>query len=157
MAREDLRELISESAHCEPEYASPLAQLVHKKTAGNPFFVIHFVSSLADEGLLAFDHGVGRWSWDLNGIQAKSYTDNVVDLMVAKLNRLPGKTQDAFKQLACLGNSADFAVLRMVVEIQRMKCTVTCGEAITQPTGSFFLRNAPIDFCTTVSRRRRIP
>ena len=68
LAREDLRELISESLHCEPEYASPLAQLVHKKTAGNPFFVIHFVSSLADEGLLAFDHGDGRWSWDLNGI-----------------------------------------------------------------------------------------
>jgi predicted ATPase len=114
LAREDLRELISESLHCEPEYASPLAQLVHKKTAGNPFFVIHFVSSLADEGLLAFDHGDGRWSWDLNGIQAKSYTDNVVDLMVAKLNRLPGKTQNALQQLACLGNSADFAVLRMV-------------------------------------------
>ena len=114
LAREDLRELISDSLHCEPEYASPLAQLVHEKTAGNPFFAIQFVSSLADEGLLAFDHGDGRWSWDLNGIQAKSYTDNVVDLMVAKLNRLPSKTQNALQQLACLGNSADFAVLRMV-------------------------------------------
>jgi PAS domain S-box-containing protein len=114
LAREDLRELISDSLHCEPEYASPLAQLVQEKTAGNPFFAIQFVSSLADEGLLAFDHGDRRWSWDLTGIQAKSYTDNVVDLMVAKLNRLPSKTQNALQLLACLGNSADFAVLRMV-------------------------------------------
>ena len=32
--------------------AAPLAQLVHEKTAGNPFFVIQFLSALAEEGLL---------------------------------------------------------------------------------------------------------
>ena len=34
----------------------PLAQLVHEKTAGNPFFAIQFISALAEEGLLTFDH-----------------------------------------------------------------------------------------------------
>ena len=48
-----------------------------------------------------------RWSWDLNRIHAKGYTDNVVDLMVGKLARLPAATQEALQQLACLGNSAD--------------------------------------------------
>ena len=47
-----------------------------------------------------------RWSWDLDRIHAKGYTDNVVDLMVGKLNRLPVDTQKALQQLACLGNSA---------------------------------------------------
>ena len=47
-----------------------------------------------------------RWTWDLNRIHAKGYTDNVVDLMVGKLNRLPAETQKALQQLACLGNSA---------------------------------------------------
>ena len=32
------------------------------------------------------------------------------------LNRLPGETQKALQQLACLGNSADFAMLRMVYQ-----------------------------------------
>ena len=45
--------------------------------------------ALADEGLLAFDHDAARWSWDLDRIHAKGYTDNVVDLMVGKLTRLP--------------------------------------------------------------------
>ena len=57
-----------------------------------------------------------RWSWDLNRIHAKGYTDNVVDLMVGKLNRLPVETQNALQQLACLGNSAEFAMLTMVYE-----------------------------------------
>ena len=92
----------------------PLAQLIHEKTAGNPFFAIQFFSALAEEGLLTFDHGEGRWSWDLNRIHAKGYTDNVVDLMVGKLSRLPVETQKALQQLACLGNSAEFALLQMV-------------------------------------------
>ena len=66
--------------------------------------------------MLIFDHIEGQWSWDLNRIHAKGYTDNVVDLMVGKLNRLPTETQKALQQLACLGNSADFAMLRMVYQ-----------------------------------------
>ena len=116
LAREDLAQLIADSLHCEPERAAPLAQLIHEKTAGNPFFAIQFISALAEEGLLTFDHGEGRWSWDLNRIHAKGYTDNVVDLMVGKLNRLPVETQNALQQLACLGNSAEFAMLRMVYQ-----------------------------------------
>ena len=44
LAREDLEQLIADSLHCEPEHAGPLAQLVHEKTAGNPFFAIQFIS-----------------------------------------------------------------------------------------------------------------
>ena len=66
----------------------PLAQLVHEKTGGNPFFAIQFISALAEEGLLHFDHDAARWRWELDRIRAKGYTDNVVDLMVGKLTRL---------------------------------------------------------------------
>ena len=84
LTHEDLEQLIADALHCEPDRASPLAQLIHDKTAGNPFFAIQFVASLAEEGLLAFDHGEGRWAWDLNRINAKDYTDSVVDLLVGK-------------------------------------------------------------------------
>lgn len=113
---EDLEYLIGDSLRCDPERAAPLAQLVHAKTDGNPFFTIQFISSLAEEGLLNFDYSASRWTWDLARIRAKGYTDNVVDLMVEKLSRLPVETQHAVRQLACLGNSAEFATLRMVYQ-----------------------------------------
>src|SRR5262245_57776729 len=116
LGREDLGQLIADSLHCEPQRASPLAQLIHDKTGGNPFFAIQFISALAEEALLTFDHGQGRWSWDLNRIHAMGYTDNVVDLVVGKLSRLPIETQNALQQLACLGNSADFALLTMLYQ-----------------------------------------
>ena len=114
LACEDLGQLIADSLHCDLERAMPLAQLIHQKTAGNPFFAIQFISALVEESLLRFEYGEGRWSWDLNSIRAKGYTDNVVYLMVGKLNRLPVETQKALQQLACMGNSAEFALLTMV-------------------------------------------
>ena len=114
LAREDLGRLVAESLRCEPARAAPLAQVVHQKTGGNPFFAIQFISALAEEGLLAFDHGGGRWSWDPNRIHAKGYTDNVVELMVGKLNRLPLQTQKALQEFACLGNSTEISTLSIV-------------------------------------------
>jgi PAS domain S-box-containing protein len=114
LTSEDVARLIADSIHSEPERLTPLAQLVHDKTAGNPFFVIQFISTLAEEGLLTFDHGAARWSWDLDRIHAKGYTDNVVDLMIGKLNRLQVETQSALQQLACLGNAARITTLAIV-------------------------------------------
>ena len=94
----------------------PLAQLVDKKTAGNPFFAIQFLYSLAEEGLLRVDHDAARWCWDLDRIHAKGSTDNVVDLMVGKLARLPVETQQVLRQLACLGNVAAITMLSIVVQ-----------------------------------------
>jgi len=111
---DDLQQLIADSLRLDRERAAPLAQLVHRKTAGNPFFAIQFLSALAEEELLAFDHHTTRWSWDLDRIHAKGYTDNVVDLMVEKLTRLPADTQKALQQFACLGNVAEIGALTLV-------------------------------------------
>jgi serine/threonine protein kinase len=107
LAGEHLGELIADALRCEPAQAAPLAQLVHGKTGGNPFFAIQFISALADEGMLSFDYDSARWSWDIKRIHAQAYTDNVVDLVVGKLARLPAETQEALQQLACLGNCSE--------------------------------------------------
>jgi PAS domain S-box-containing protein len=114
LAPEHVQQLISEALRCDAERAAPLAQLVHEKTGGNPFFANRFIASLAEEGMLTFDHDAARWSWDLGRIRAKGYTDNLVDLMVGKLTRLTAETQKAVQQLACLGNAAVVAMLSLV-------------------------------------------
>ena len=92
--------------------------MVYEKTGGNPFFAIQFLTALAEESLLRFDRrldqGASGWTWDLDRIRAKSYSDNVVDLMVGKLQRLSDTTQVALQRLACLGNVAEITTLSMV-------------------------------------------
>jgi len=111
---EDLGRLIADAIHVDPGSVTELAQLVHNKTGGNPFFAIQFLSALAEEKLVAFDDGTADWSWNLERIHAKGYTDNVVDLMVRKLARLPVATQTLLSKLACLGNIASTATLGLV-------------------------------------------
>ncbi len=116
LANEHVEQLIADALRCEPARAAPLAQLVHEKTAGNPFFVVQFLHALAEEGLLRFDHVAASWCWELNPIHAKGYTDNVVDLMVGKLSRLPSETHEALQHLACLGNFAEIKMLSIILQ-----------------------------------------
>jgi PAS domain S-box-containing protein len=126
----DLAYLIAESLHCDPQRAMPLAQLIHEKTGGNPFFAIQYLHALVEEKLIGFEHGSARWRWDLDAIHAKGYTDNVVDLMVAKLNRLPAATLRALQQLACIGNSAEAATLSAVLETSEQETETELREAL---------------------------
>lgn len=114
LAPASVAQLTADSLHCECAKAEPLADLVHEKTGGNPFFSIQFLTALADEDLLTFDHCVAAWSWDLPRIRAKGFTENIADLMAGKLSRLPDATRDALGQLACLGNVAEVATLTLV-------------------------------------------
>ena len=129
LAQEHLGQLVADALRCELERAAPLAKLVHVKTGGNPFFTIQFLSSLVEEGLLTFDHDGARWSWDIDRIHAKGYTDNVVDLMVGKLTRLPTEAQNALQQLACLGNIAESTALSMVLGISEGQLETTLWPA----------------------------
>jgi PAS domain S-box-containing protein len=130
LAREDLGRLIGDALHCEPERVTALAELIHEKTAGNPFFANQLISVLVEEGLLTFDYGEGRWSWDLNSIRAKGYTDNVADFMAAKLSRLPPTTQKVLGQLACLGNAAESETLALVHEASDEATNAALWEAV---------------------------
>ena len=132
LAQGHLGQLIADALRCEPRHAARLTQLVHEKTAGNPFFVIQFLYALAEEHLLAFDHGASRWTWDLERIRAKGYTDNVVDLMVGKLTRLPAETQRALQVLACLGNVAEITMLSIVLGVAAEQVQAALWEAVRQ-------------------------
>jgi PAS domain S-box-containing protein len=111
---DDVSRLVSDALHCTPAHAHTLAELVHERTAGNPFFAIQFLTALAEEGLVRRDLDAGAWVWDLARIRAHGYTDNVVDLMVERLKRLSGAAQTALQQFACLGNVAEAATLSAV-------------------------------------------
>src|SRR5271165_4714735 len=110
----DVNHFIADALRCEPERSEALAELVHEKTAGNPFFAIQFLTALAEEHLVEFDDRKTAWQWDLTQIHTRGFTDNVVELMISKLRRLPAATQEALKQLACLGDNARMATLAIV-------------------------------------------
>ncbi len=130
LSLEDVNQVLGDALRCEAAQAKALAELLQEKTGGNPFFAIQFLGALAEEHLLEFDACAALWRWDVERIRAKAFTDNVVDLMVGKLQRLSRATQEALKQLACLGNSAEMATLTTVLGDSQEEAGAALFEAI---------------------------
>jgi PAS domain S-box-containing protein len=122
--------LVADALCTEPQRVEALAELMFEKTGGNPFFTIQFLIALAGEGLIAFDPADIRWQWDLDRIRAKGITDNVADLMAGRLNRIPGSTLQALKQLACLGNRAKVSTLGAITGFSEGDTRAMLWEAV---------------------------
>lgn len=112
-----IAELISESLNCNDESCVSLAEVVYAKTQGSPFFVRQMLSSIHESGLLYFDQRDFEWKYDLNSIQQLNITDNVVELMAAKIQRLPKITQDILKKAGGIGNRFSLGMLRQLYEL----------------------------------------
>jgi len=127
LALEHVNQLIANALHCDLGRAFPLAELVHTKTGGNPFFMNEFLKSLSDEKLLTYEPG--SWQWDLPQIQVCDFTDNVLELMVGKIKQLSVDTQDALKFAACIGNQFDLTTLATVLEKTPQKTVADLQQA----------------------------
>ena len=114
LSPEDLTELVIDSLHARLERARLLAELIHERTGGNPFFAIQFFKALAEEQLLVFEPASASWTWDLEEIRARGLTDNIAELVVEKLERLPNAALEILKLLACLGSSAAMSTLSLL-------------------------------------------
>ncbi|WP_437850545.1 AAA family ATPase [Sorangium sp. So ce363] len=127
-----VRALVAEAVHAPEAQVEPLSQLVYEKTGGNPFFVLQFLIALHEEGLITFDTDEGAWRWDIAAIRDKGFTDNVVELMVGKLERLPVATRDALKLAACLGSSVDLDTLAIVARRPAEELREALEEAVRE-------------------------
>jgi serine/threonine protein kinase len=116
LSHNPLGQLLAETLHNQPNTVRPLVDLLLLKTEGNPFFVNEFLKTLYSENLLTFDVESLSWEWDLTQIQAKEITDNVVELMVGKLKKLPETTQQVLRLAACVGLEFDLSTLAIICE-----------------------------------------
>ncbi|MDC0713164.1 trifunctional serine/threonine-protein kinase/ATP-binding protein/sensor histidine kinase [Stigmatella sp. ncwal1] len=101
------------------EVTLPLSALVHEKTGGNPFFLLQWMVTLHQDGLLVRGPG-GGWTWDVGVVQTKGYSDNVVDFMVGKLRQFPSGTQHLLRLAACVGNVFSLQMLRALTGLEEM-------------------------------------
>jgi serine/threonine protein kinase len=116
LALESLNQLIAETLDRNPDTVRDLDQLVLRKTEGNPFFVGEFLRMLYSENLLTFNAEHLSWQWNIAQIQARNITDNVVELLLLQLKKLPEETRQILRLAACVGSQFDLETLAIVCE-----------------------------------------
>ena len=109
---EQVNQLIADTLRAAPDQCRSLAQICCEKTQGNPFFLSQFLYSLHQDNLICFREQ--RWQWDEQAIRSQEMTDNVIELMVSKIQRLPAETQAVLPLAACIGSSFNLRILAVV-------------------------------------------
>ncbi|NOQ52215.1 MAG: AAA family ATPase, partial [Desulfuromonadaceae bacterium] len=125
LSHDTLKLLIADTLQSESSEVRSLADQVFEKTGGNAFFVIQFLQALHEEGLLTYHFDMRKWDWDIEQIHEKRITDNVADLMIQKIEKLPENTRKVLMLAACIGNSFDLKPLAAIAR-QSEKTTSDC-------------------------------
>lgn len=112
-----VNEIVAETLNCPKQDITILGKALFNKTQGHPFFLIKLINSLHTSRLLNFDYNQNQWLWDIEEIQKQNITDNVVELMVYKLQNLPESTQKLLQIAACIGHEFDLQTLAQVSTI----------------------------------------
>lgn len=113
---EGVKSLVAELLHQDIEDVKSLAVLVYRKTRGNCFFVIQFLTLLEEEERLRFDVHESRWVWDENSIALETQvSDNVADVLVGRIGKLPKSARMVLKLAGCLGKSLDSKVITRIL------------------------------------------
>ena len=114
LTSDSITQLLLETLQGDSEDLDRLQRLMLDKTAGNPFFLKQVLMTLNSQGSITFDYALNRWVWDTEELEAMNITNNVVDLMVRRLNELPQETLHALKLAACIGSRFDPATLELL-------------------------------------------
>ncbi len=116
-----IREILLDTFVARSDGANQLAEILMKKTDGNPFFLNEFLRTLHESGHLVFDEDLGEWTWNAALIAAMETTDNVSDLTAARLERLPGETMNILRLAACVGTHSSEDQLAAKLDLDRME------------------------------------
>jgi len=149
----DIAQLIMETIPTENiplEATKSLTEFVYNKTRGNPFFVKQFLTTLYNEKLLTFvppsstrdpdsisrtQNGKSQiyswgWQWDLSQIATRNITDDILELLVDRIEKMTPGTQHVLKLASCIGNRFELQTLAAITEKQPAEIANDLEEAI---------------------------
>ena len=124
--------LLVDTLRADADTVRPLAETLLRKTDGNPFFLQQFLTALNEQRLLTFDAERGRWGWDDAKIGAAVASDNVVDLLVARLRRLSEVAREVLTLGACVGQEFDLGTLSLISGRPSGQLTAGVWEALRE-------------------------
>ena len=110
----NVQALIADTLWRLPEEVEPLTQLCIDTTQGNPFFVNQFLLELYEQNHIFYDFDSGQWQWHIKNIKNLKVNNNIVDLMVKKLNQFSSESLFTIQHAANLGNQFSLKDLHTV-------------------------------------------
>jgi len=85
LSEDATEQMVSEALSEKREKIQDLANLVYKKTNGNPYYINHFLHSLRENNILTYDTIAHRWQYDLGRVREQNVAENVLAIYEKQL------------------------------------------------------------------------
>lgn len=94
------------------EVIDSLVDVIYDKTLGNAYYIETTLRILQERELLFYSHHFSQWRWDAARIREElSVTENVVELLVEKLQSFAPDLKNVLCVAACLRSKVDLSLL----------------------------------------------
>jgi len=141
-----IRELLDALLGKDPSIAG-LAEMIHARTGGNPFFTEEVVQNLIESGKLQGSKGVYRLVTPVDKLEVPS---SVHAILAARIDRLAEREKDVLQTAAVIGREFDEPTLAAVVEqnapqlreaLQTLKDTEFVYEQSLYPVAEYLFKH----------------
>ncbi|PPK58540.1 diguanylate cyclase (GGDEF)-like protein [Malaciobacter marinus] len=109
---EDIKNILK--TNIKLENSNEVAKLIFSKTSGNCFFIIQLLKQLLDEEIIYFNYEQFKWKCDLNQLNTVSASNNIIELLENKINKLDKDENRLLKIASCIGNKFDEELLKNI-------------------------------------------
>lgn len=101
--------------HCKDTMVNELATSILDSTSGNPFYVTQLLDALYAHKAIQFERvgEAGEWVWYPHVV----ITDNVIDLLISKINSVSKQAQQLLRMAAIIGSEFDVPMMHQLTEI----------------------------------------
>ncbi|WP_437710418.1 AAA family ATPase [Sorangium sp. So ce448] len=130
LSSDAVAEIVARSLRAPVAEARGLAELVRRKTDGNPFFIGQLLVSLHRQGILRLEVERGRWSADVQRAETHPACDNVGALMADRLESISPEAARLLSTAACFGMRFDLQTLSEAVDRPLAVCIALVREGL---------------------------
>lgn len=118
--------------------AEALAQVVQSGSQGNPLFALEILKRLVQTGELRWSReglsGSGAWQLERTRLGSALVSDNVVDIIVSRIDALPESCRKVLIAASCIGHGFGFSELRLATELPALELLraleIACAESL---------------------------
>lgn len=127
-----VEEMVENLFNCQQTEARYLAQLLHRKTQGNPLFIRQFLVNLEESGDIIFALHQRKWLWDIQKLHHLEWADNIAQIISKRIYTLPADTRDILKVAACLGSVFLLADVARILDRSPISVSLSLWQACHQ-------------------------
>ena len=147
LSSDEVTEILAGALRRSPDDLVPLAEVLHRLSGGNPFYLRHLTVRANESGAIWFDPEALEWEFDVASVGAMGLADNVASLLEREIGSQAGDVRICLAAAAQVGEAFGVRDLALATSLEPARIRQAVGVAIErhflQPLDSDWWDQAP--------------